>query len=241
MAWKLSPALTQLRAEINAAYPGRSKVSDGSIGDAAHSSRTSDHNPDVEGWVRAIDVTEWDPGTPAVDDDDVAEALAEHLRASKDPRVKYVIWRGRMFSSYRSGSSPAWTWRKYNGPNGHFHHVHVSVQPDARGLNAAPWGFRRPGGPKPAPSTGSGIPHDVLRRGDRGPKVTAVQWTLRFLGHPVTIDGNYGPGTTAAVGAFQRACNSLGATLTVDGVWGPLTAALAEWWTVAKLAGMKAA
>lgn len=92
-----------------------------------------------------------------------------------------------------------------------------------------------------APASTSGIPHDVLRRGDRGPKVTAVQWTLRFLGHTVTIDGDFGPQTTAAVGAFQRSCNSLGASLTVDGVWGPQTAALAEWWTVAKLAGMKAA
>ena len=92
-----------------------------------------------------------------------------------------------------------------------------------------------------APAGGSGIPHDVLRRGDRGPKVTAVQWTLTFLGHPVVVDGDYGPATTAAVGAFQRACNTLGASLTVDGVWGPQTARLAEWWTVAKLAGMKAA
>lgn len=91
------------------------------------------------------------------------------------------------------------------------------------------------------PASGSGIPHDVLRRGDRGPKVTAVQWTLTFLGHPVVVDGDYGPKTVAAVGAFQRACNTLGATLTVDGVWGPQTARLAEWWTVAKLAGMKAA
>ena len=92
-----------------------------------------------------------------------------------------------------------------------------------------------------AAASSSGIPHDVLRRGDKGPKVTAIQWTLTFLGHPVVVDGDYGPATTSAVGAFQRACNTLGATLTVDGVWGPETAALAEWWTVAKLAGMKAA
>jgi len=90
-----------------------------------------------------------------------------------------------------------------------------------------------------AAASGSGIPHDVLRRGDKGPKVTAVQWTLTFLGHPVVVDGDYGPATTAAVGAFQRACNTLGATLTVDGVWGPQTARLAEWWTVATLAGQQ--
>lgn len=88
-----------------------------------------------------------------------------------------------------------------------------------------------------AEPVGSGIPHDVLRRGDRGPKVTAVQWTLTFLGHPVTVDGEYGPRTTAAVGSFQRALNKMGATLTVDGVWGPQTARYAEYWTAVKLMG----
>jgi len=157
VTWRLSPALVVLRSEINAAYPTRSKVSDGSIGDAAHSSRTSDHNPDPAGWVRAIDVTEWDPGTPAIEGDDVAEALAEHLRRSKDPRIKYVIWRGRMFSSYVSNGRPAWTWRKYTGANGHFHHAHVSVLPGASGLSPAPWGFSRPGTvkpPEPDPNAG---------------------------------------------------------------------------------------
>lgn len=236
MAWKLSPALVRLRDEVNAAYPNRSKASDGSIGDTAHSARKSDHNPDGAGWVRAIDMTEWDPGTPNVDGDDVAEALAEFLRAKKDPRVKYVIWRGRMFASYATASRKAWTWGPYSGPNGHFKHCHVSVVADARGLDPKAWGFATGiKGTAPAPPASSGIPHDVLERGDTGPKVTAVQWTLTYLGHPVVVDGNYGPATTAAVGAFQRAMNALGATLTVDGVWGPQTARLAEWWTLAKM------
>jgi peptidoglycan hydrolase-like protein with peptidoglycan-binding domain len=87
-----------------------------------------------------------------------------------------------------------------------------------------------------APS-GTGIPHDVLRRGDTGRPVTAVQWTLTFLGHPTTVDGHYGPDTAAQVGAFQRAINSMGGTLTVDGVWGPRTAQYAEFWTWVTLAG----
>ncbi len=240
MTWRLAPALVRLRQEINAAYPARVTSSDGSIGDEAHSSRTSDHNPDAAGWVRAIDVTEWDPGTPTVDADDVAEALAEHLRASRDPRVKYVIWRGRMFSSYPTTSRRAWEWRPYTGPNGHFRHVHVSVQPDDRGLASAPWGFSRPGGAK-AP-TGAGIPRDVLRRGSKGDAVVRAQYTLTFLGYATTVDGAYGPETEQAVTAFQAACRRLGGpTVTVDGVWGPQTGALAEWWTMARIAGTKAA
>ena len=237
MTWKLSPALVRLRDEINAAYPKRSKASDGSIGDAARSARKSDHNPDGAGWVRAIDVTEWDPGTPNVDGDDVAEALAEFLRAKKDPRVKYVIWRGRMFASYATASRRPWTWGPYSGPNGHFKHCHVSVVADARGLDAKPWGFSV--GATPAPPQGSGIPHDVLREGAKGDKVTAIQYTLNFLGHHCTVDGVWGPNTTAAVKSFQAACKSLGSKVTVDGVWGPQTAALAEWWTVATLAGKR--
>ncbi len=237
MAWKLSPALVRLRDEINAAYPTRSKASDGSIGDTAHSARKSDHNPDSAGWVRAIDVTEWDPGTPNVDGDDVAEALAEFLRASKDPRVKYVIWRGRMFASYATASRKAWTWGRYTGPNGHFKHCHVSVVADARGLDPKAWGFHK--GSSPAPPQGSGIPHDVLRQGAKGDKVTAIQYTLNFLGHRCAVDGVWGPNTTAAVKSFQAACKSLGSKVTVDGVWGPQTAALAEWWTVATLAGKR--
>ncbi len=43
MSWRLAKSLVSLRNELNTAYGGRSKVSDGSIGDLAHSSRVSDH------------------------------------------------------------------------------------------------------------------------------------------------------------------------------------------------------
>ena len=139
MNWHLAPSLVQLRAEITAGWPGRSTVSDGSIGDPAHSARVSDHNPDADGWVRAVDVTQWDPHTPNDPSDDVAQALAEHLRSQRDPRIKYVIWRGRMFSSYATATRAAWAWGPYSGPNGHFHHVHVSVVAGPAGLDARSW------------------------------------------------------------------------------------------------------
>lgn len=140
MAWRLAGSLLTLRAEITAAFPTRSKVSDGSIGDPAHAARKSDHNPDAGGVVRAIDVTEWDPD-PRVTDDDVAFTLCEFLRAVKDPRTKYVISRGRMFSSYKTSTREPWEWGPCSGANGHFHHAHISVQPGALGDDDRLWGF----------------------------------------------------------------------------------------------------
>jgi hypothetical protein len=53
---KLSKAAEQLRSEINTKYPKRDKRSDGWVGDTSHKRRKSDHNPDKNGWVRAIDI-----------------------------------------------------------------------------------------------------------------------------------------------------------------------------------------
>lgn len=121
MTWTLAPALTQLRAQINALWPERNRDVDGSIGDEAHQTRKSDHNPDADDVVTAIDVT---------DDDSVGadmRQVAEVLRLGRDPRIKYVIHEGKLFSSYATSSYPAWTWRPYSGTNGHFSHLHISV------------------------------------------------------------------------------------------------------------------
>jgi len=60
----------------------------------------------------------------------------------------------------------------------------------------------------------------TLQLGSSGPGVTDLQDKLRARGFdPGPSDGSYGPGTAAAVAAFQR-----GAGLTADGVVGPQTA-----------------
>ncbi|PND27621.1 S8 family serine peptidase [Sinorhizobium sp. M4_45] len=132
--WRVAESLKALRAQVNARAPDRSKASDGSIGDAAHATRKSDHNPwivdGVVGVVTAIDITH----DPAGGCD--AGVLAEALRAGRDPRVKYVIWNRRIMSSTKQ----PWTWRPYAGRNAHTKHVHISVQPDkARYDNVKPW------------------------------------------------------------------------------------------------------
>lgn len=135
-SWRVARSLLTLRDQVNATHGLRAKGADGTIGDAAHAASVSDHNPDRYGIVRALDVTN-DPddhdGDPTDDFD--AGALAEQLRASRDPRIKYVIWNRRIFSS----SIAPWTWRAYTGTDPHTNHVHISVVADDRADNPKPW------------------------------------------------------------------------------------------------------
>src|SRR5688572_10906117 len=103
-------------------WPNRSRASDGTIGDPAHASRRSDHNPDSRGVVLAFDITH-DPAH-GVD----CERLYAHLVRVRDPRVKYVIWR-RGITSGNRGPAP-WVRRDYTGSNPHDRHLHVSVLAD---------------------------------------------------------------------------------------------------------------
>lgn len=127
--WVVDRGLDRLLAQINEAAPGRSKASDGSIGDAAHAAGDSDHNPESppppgnpDNQVDARDFTH-DPAHGA----DMG-VVSEALRASRDRRISYVIFNRRIFSSYTStGGRQAWAWGAYSGENPHTEHMHVSV------------------------------------------------------------------------------------------------------------------
>ena len=119
---KLCKAGQQLREQFDDTFPDRDRRSDGWVGDARHSSRPSDHNPDpTTGVVRATD-TDRDvhkSGKP-----DLMPDIADQLRlAAKagEKRIAYIIFAGRIASS-RMG----WRWRTYKGSNAHDHHMHVS-------------------------------------------------------------------------------------------------------------------
>jgi hypothetical protein len=126
MTWRVAHSLLHLRDQMNALHPKRSKASDGTVGDAAHASRSSDHNPWVldgkVGVVTALDITN-DPKSGCD-----AQKLANALVASCDPRIKYVISRGRIVSATVS----PWVWRKYFGSNQHDKHVHISVRSEKK-------------------------------------------------------------------------------------------------------------
>lgn len=124
--WRIAEALETLRKQLNEAFPKRSKASDGGIGDTAHASRSSDHNPWLEdakgkGIVTARDFTH-DPKT-GID----CQWLADTLVKNKDPRIKYIIWNKQICSSTKG-----WEWRSYKGVNAHQHHLHLSVNPDPK-------------------------------------------------------------------------------------------------------------
>ncbi|MCI0687555.1 MAG: hypothetical protein L0Y54_10015 [Sporichthyaceae bacterium] len=127
--WRVARALLTLRGQADQAWPKRDTASDGTIGDAAHATRDSDHNPWVTdpagvGVVTAIDLTH-DPAHGAD-----MHTLAAALAGSRDRRIKYLIWNRAILRSYPKTSTPAWTWTAYSGPNPHTAHLHLSVHPD---------------------------------------------------------------------------------------------------------------
>ena len=240
MAWRLALALAQLREELDAAAPARSRASDGTIGDAAHASRDSDHNPWVTdrgvGVVTAIDLTDDDAHGA-----DMAK-LADHLLRKRDPRIKYLIHNARIASSYPTSSTPAWTWRPYSGVNAHRKHLHVSVQPEhALYDSRAGWDVKaalRPPIRGHAPSTR--VPPFPLAAGryfgeqdgeggavsgfEVGGHLGLQMWQrqMRRRGWDIAADGLYGKQTGDVAEAFQRQKH-----LTVDRRVGPQTWAAA--------------
>lgn len=204
MAWRLARSLEKLRSQINALSPNRSKASDGTVGDTAHSARKSDHNPDAGGVVRAMDITH-DPAH-GID----SEKLANAVLASRDQRVKYVI-SNRKIASGAAGPQP-WKWRPYKGSNPHNKHVHVSVVAGAKGDDGSAWAIdlKVPAGAVGKPKAAE---RPVLKLKSKGPEVERLQTLLG-----IEPDGDFGPATKKAVIAFQKANK-----LVPDGAVGPYT------------------
>lgn len=118
---KLCKAGQRLREQVDDAFPGRDRVSDGWIGDTRHAARPSDHNPTAEGIVRAIDID-----SDLRDHKSAAYDLADQLRllARRDKRISYIIFDGKIASYKRN-----YKWRRYTGLNPHRSHLHVSFTP----------------------------------------------------------------------------------------------------------------
>ena len=107
------------------------------MGDSRHSARKSDHNPDANGWVRAVDIN-----SRLESSDSLAPYLADQIRiaAKQDPRISYVIFNGRICSKILN-----WKWRKYKGINPHKKHIHISFT-TLGDLNGAPFDIPLIGG-----------------------------------------------------------------------------------------------
>ena len=201
MSWHLAPALDQLRAEVNALWPNRSKASDGTIGDASHSSRTSDHNPNARRSVNAIDIT-----AKGIDTAKLINAAKAH------PSVRYIIHNRRIMNR-DIGNFKA---RPYNGSNPHVAHVHISLYQSATAENRRQsWGLSSAKGGGTTGGTYTevkgGTP--LVKLYHKGEPVRRIQAAVG-----VKVDGFYGPDTVAKVKAYQRSHK-----LAADGIVGPDT------------------
>lgn len=206
-SWRVAKSLDRLLLQINAKWPTRRKSSDGSIGNAEHAARSSDHNPWVTdgdmGVVTARDFTH----DPAHGFD--SYAFAEHLRQTKDPRIKYVISNRHIFSSEIS----PWVWRAYNGSKPHDEHVHVSVSSSKPLYDSVKdWDIGDGVVPADNPPPAS-ADRPLTRKGDTGYNVEYLQ---RMLGLPDT--GVFDDKIEDAVIEFQKH-----AGLVADGKVGPYT------------------
>lgn len=195
MAWRIARSLDTLLAQYNSAYPTRSKVHDGSIGDVAHSKTKSDHNPDSRGVVKARDYT-----ATREQGDHLADAAIRTMKARG--QRGYVIWRARIANPSIQGGA----WRKYSGANPHNKHVHVSVHTQVDSTSA--WDL----GPSGVVTTNAALHVDIPTAtrgkyltvdGDLGPgTVKVLQRYLQRRGldlGPAGADGDLGQATVKAV------------------------------------------
>lgn len=216
MSWRLAESLDQLRDQVNELLPKRRKESDGTIGNAEHASRSSDHNPWVRdknmGVVTALDLTHDPKG--GFD----SYLFAQSLMDNEDPRIKFIISNGKICSGTGQGH-PAWKWRGYSGKNRHDHHVHISVKSDKQLYDSRlPWKFE-------LHSEGTTTTRDykeppaTLRNGAKGEAVKHLQSLLnRKKGFTLSNDGIFGDQTELAVRKFQKDSD-----LVSDGIVGPQT------------------
>jgi len=193
VTWRLARSLEQLRDEVRERWPNTTVWT---IGDQAHAARASDHNPNGQGVVCAVDVV----GVAQ------AGALWTALQEYRDPRIAYFIHRGRIVSA----TTLSWKVQPYRGTNPHNDHIHISVGrgPDGRKGRAdlyddpAPWGISK---------------HQeddvyVMRHNDRGERVTRAQVILQAAGRTRSLellskygpDGHYGTETAAAVDQIAK-------------------------------------
>jgi hypothetical protein len=207
MSWRVAKSLLQLRQQINEAFPARDKTSDGTIGDTSHKARKSDHNPNAAGVVTAMDIDR------DFNDGHDGRELVSALAASKDARVKYII-----FERQITVPGDITRWKPYHGKNGHNHHIHISVSSTAKQYDdPSPWKLNFKVKAPLAPPTPE---PRLFKRGSRGDGVRALQNALVERGYipKGKVDGVFGPKTEIALKQFQSAHRLL-----PDGIAGTMT------------------
>ena len=206
---RVAKSLRTLYDQIDALAPNRDKRDDGTIGDARHRARKSDHNPDARGIVRALDVTH----DPAHGCD--AGRIAEALRLSQDARIKYVIWARRIF--YAGGSEP-YRWQRYSGSDPHTGHFHLSVVAD----DARDWSIAGAAKPRPVPKP---VPPPQQASAVRHTDIEATVWSdtvgaygaIDVTGHGASLPLRF-PGERQRITVFANG-KSITVPILDDGPW----------------------
>lgn len=133
----IPPSLRALFDEANRRWPSRDRASDGSIGDAAHAARASDHNPAERGRVHADDL---DKDLRAPFD---AFFLGIRLALRGDPRVHYLVrYDGSVGEDVIFNFESQYVhagWRR-TGKSDHGSHLHISIwHTEAAENDTSPW------------------------------------------------------------------------------------------------------
>jgi hypothetical protein len=120
LAKKATPAAIAVLRQATAHWPKRNKASDGLLPSKAHvhQNPNSDHNSGF-----AVDLTH-DPSNGIY-------CQVIYTQLQKDPRVKYLIFKGRIWSKEKGE-------RIYTGSNPHNKHLHISIKEEC-GNDTSPW------------------------------------------------------------------------------------------------------
>lgn len=194
----LAPVLVRYRNGINRKWPKRPKTNDGWIGDKAHQARKSDHNPNSRGRVDALDTDSTGAANVAIHIPTVIASAILH------PSTNYIIHKRRIMDASDNFAPHA-----YTGTADHNTWIHVSVEQNDKAEKAVnPWRFVETNTAWSA----------TVKPGTTGDLARYVQAFLNGHGYTLTVDGNFGDKTTAAVKNFQGKHG-----LKIDGWVGPST------------------
>ncbi len=120
LAKKATPAAIAVLRQATALWPKRKKASDGLLPSAAHvhQNPNSDHNSGF-----AVDLTH--------DPEKGVYCQVIYTELQKDPRVKYLIFKGKIWSKTKGEHI-------YTGSNPHNKHLHISSKEEC-GNDTSPW------------------------------------------------------------------------------------------------------
>jgi len=144
LAKRATPAAIAALRQATALRPKRNKASDGLLPSKAHvhQNPNSDHN---SGY--AVDLTH-DPASGVY-----CQIIYTELQ--KDPRVKYLIFKGRIWSKEKGE-------RLYTGTNPHNKHLHISIKEEC-GDDTSPW-FTWMGKPKAINKVKANLPKPLPKK-----------------------------------------------------------------------------